>query len=333
MAWMVTGSESPTTATADDGPPLRLFRRHRWLAVACCVSLVVWAVFYWLPLGLIRPIYVVSGSMAPALCGPGYEIRCQSCGWSYRVGIESLPADGDVVCTNCGWQQACNKREMALPGHRVIIQRIPGKSIERWQIVAFRSPEDSRDIVKRVVGLPGEEIEIDAGDLLANDTRLRKTLNQMQQVAILVHDDRFRPSDPAVKMTRWLPAATVSGWSAADHGYGWTATQNDVEISTASIDWLSYHHADGLPPPFLRATPRADLRQLRLQPDLVTSPESGSRLFRVTPDRAAHVRSSATWRDRSPGASAILSETACRAGPYDSGLRRRHRDLLATRLR
>ncbi len=249
---MVTASETPS---ADNDRRPRQSRGRFWLAMGCCLTLFLLAFFCLSPRGLIVPIYVVSGSMAPALYGPSYKIRCESCRWSYRVGIESLPADGRVVCTNCGWQQTRTDKEKALPGSRVMVQRAASRSIGRWQVVAFRSPDDSRMIVKRLVGLPGEEINIQAGDLLANGIRIHKNLSEMQRVAILVHDDRFRPSNRAAQMTRWLPEATDSGWSAADNGYGWTAPRSEDDTNTAMVDWLSYQHAEGLPPPFRRGTP------------------------------------------------------------------------------
>lgn len=46
---------------------------------------------------------------------------------------------------------------------------------ERWDVIVFRYPEDpSRDYVKRVVGLPGERVQIRAGDVHINGSVARK---------------------------------------------------------------------------------------------------------------------------------------------------------------
>ncbi|MHB8377402.1 MAG: signal peptidase I [Dehalococcoidia bacterium] len=44
--------------------------------------------------------------------------------------------------------------------------------IERWQIIVFRFPLDTtRDFIKRVVGLPGDTVEVRDGAVLINGTR------------------------------------------------------------------------------------------------------------------------------------------------------------------
>lgn len=50
---------------------------------------------------------------------------------------------------------------------------LPHRSIQRGDVVIFRSPEDPRiDIVKRCVGLPGDRIEVVAKELLVNGERV-----------------------------------------------------------------------------------------------------------------------------------------------------------------
>jgi signal peptidase I len=46
---------------------------------------------------------------------------------------------------------------------------LPSREIRRGDVVIFRSPEEPRlDMVKRCIGLPGDEIEMDAKDLYVN---------------------------------------------------------------------------------------------------------------------------------------------------------------------
>ena len=48
----------------------------------------------------------------------------------------------------------------------------------RWEIVVFRSPVDARLLcVKRVVGLPGETVSLEGGDVLINGRRIAKPLD------------------------------------------------------------------------------------------------------------------------------------------------------------
>jgi len=46
---------------------------------------------------------------------------------------------------------------------------------ERWQVLVFKDPHDpSRNFIKRLVGLPGETIRIEDGEIYVNDVRLEK---------------------------------------------------------------------------------------------------------------------------------------------------------------
>ena len=60
-----------------------------------------------------------------------------------------------------------NSMQPALkPGDRVVVQKLFGKELPgRWQIVVFHKPTDGVVLVKRVVGLPGERLAIEDGDL------------------------------------------------------------------------------------------------------------------------------------------------------------------------
>ncbi len=77
--------------------------------------------------------------------------------------------------------------------------------------------------VKRVVGLPGESIRINGGDIFVNGRIVRKSLAEIRAMRILVHDSRFQPQD-ADRFPRWQfrsgsrdrPAAKAAG--AADGG-------------------------------------------------------------------------------------------------------------------
>src|SRR5829696_7351587 len=49
----------------------------------------------------------------------------------------------------------------------------PGKTIARGDIVVFRSPMDtSKSYIKRVIGLPGDRIEIRGSEVWLNESKL-----------------------------------------------------------------------------------------------------------------------------------------------------------------
>ncbi len=232
-------------------PPLLAKRRSAlvgWLS-ACAVALG-FAIPSEQVLDFVRPLRIASGSMAPALSGPSECVVCDDCRFSYRAGMEWLPDSRPLICPNCG----CPQRGLRERGQRVRLA--PRFEPARWDIVAVAAADPScRWQVKRIIGLPGEQVAIAAGDILINGKRLQKDLASLLEVAILVHDDRFRPSESAPFSHRWQPAQRRSGWSAIDDGYRWTQpTTAETACDPASDDWLVYHHVGHRPPGFGRGT-------------------------------------------------------------------------------
>ncbi|WP_051329907.1 signal peptidase I [Niveispirillum irakense] len=102
-----------------------------------CFNTVAWAGFH-----------VPSESMLPTLTvGDQFYAAKYAYGWSrFSTPLVPLPVTG-------------------APG---LAGRLGGKMPERSDIVVFRSPQDSADVVKRVVGLPGDRVQVRAGRLFIN---------------------------------------------------------------------------------------------------------------------------------------------------------------------
>ncbi len=68
------------------------------------------------------------------------------------------------------------------PGDRLLVRKLGGHQVpDRWSVVVFRRG-DGRPLVKRAVGLPGERIDLENGDVLVDDERLRKPPEVAQAV-------------------------------------------------------------------------------------------------------------------------------------------------------
>ena len=156
------------------------------------------------------------------------------------------------MCPNCGYP--ANDLE-ALPdvgGDYVLVDRTAFsiRPPRRWEIVAFRrSSQADQIVVKRVVGLPGESIEIRHGDVYADGRLLRKNLAQQRVLAILVHDADFQPRRASALPRRWRAERSDTHWSAIGGGFTHAAGPEDEPI-----DWLAYHHG--------RQSPVTDLSRL-----------------------------------------------------------------------
>ena len=192
-----------------------------------------------------QPARVVSGSMAPRYCGEHWQVECQGCGYSFQIGVEHPPMQMQAVCPKCGAKTAIDDAEIQ-PGMAVDIQprNFAADPLKRWEVVAFHEPGDSERIaVKRVVGLPGEQIAIRGGEIYANDQLVRKSFEEFAAVGQLGYA-LYRPSfDEEAAPERWRASTADSQWKTIDEDTdNWFVCEPSENSQT---DWLEYHHFRG----------------------------------------------------------------------------------------
>jgi signal peptidase I len=199
-----------------------------------CVGLLVRT---WLVQGLLAPLEVASGSMAQTLLGPHREVECRECGGRFAVDAAAVPAETWAECPRCGFLEN-EPGGPILSGDRVILDRtaFSFRKPRRWEVIAFHGPErPSQVLVKRVVGLPGETVEIRDGDVYIDGRIARKDLAQQRALAILVDDAEWEsPSDAT---PRWRPARPDSQWTQCGGTFSHPGAAAD------GIDWIEYHHS------------------------------------------------------------------------------------------
>lgn len=210
--------------------------------------------------------YMIStGSMAPCLLGFHKRVECPTCGATFPFGV-AYDTDDDsraeelssgrsrAVCPNCG-QKAIdisevprNHGDQLLVNKQAYLHRPP----QRWEIVVFRNPSKPTEAyVKRVVGLPGEKIQLNEGDVVIDGQIARKTFDRQQALRILVHDHDHRPkSDPGFH-SHWQPV-TADATHVSDSGStsGWQATVNSFVLRASNerrpdrepFQWVEYLH-------------------------------------------------------------------------------------------
>jgi signal peptidase I len=222
------------------------FHASRWGQGCVLFVLAAIAVETWLVGGWIVPYRISGDSMAETLRGLHRDVTCRRCGWHFSCGTDAFQAAVRAVCPNCGF--AANDWE-SLPqmaADRVWIDRTAFaiRTPRRWEVAAFEQPAGTDGLaVKRIVGLPGELIEIRHGDVYADGKIQRKNLEQQHALAMLVHDadfssDASRWQSDDSKKTRhcWTPDGEA--WCSAN-------------LRDRQVDWLVYHHD--------RASPVTDL--------------------------------------------------------------------------
>lgn len=216
-------------------PPLDSRRQAARGIVQGFVLLTVAAIILdtWIIGGLLMPAVVTGSSMAPALLGSHYHWQCTSCHRSFRCNSQSLPAaNRDAVCAHCGESNDV-QRGVFEPGNRILVDRTAysWRSPRRWETVVLRSPDDPETLcVKRVVGLPGETVNLSDGDLVIDGRVVAKPVRTQRVLAVAVADAK----DAA---ERWR-AEREGTWTFRDARWVHPAGRKHV------TDWLAYHHVE-----------------------------------------------------------------------------------------
>ena len=194
---------------------------------------------------------ITTGSMAPGLLGLHRQVECPECGFDFAFGMtfdDSL-ADGQgegqkqfARCPNCG-QHHINVDAVPLThGDQLLVHKgvFDLRSPRRWETAVFRNPANPGEAyVKRIVGLPGDELQVIAGDIFLKGRIAQKDLETQRETRIEVFDLAHMAKNDEWQIP-WLP---VGGWSVEE---GQLTYVNDTgEQSPAGegkTDWLRFRN-------------------------------------------------------------------------------------------
>lgn len=206
---------------------------------------------------------IVSESMAPALLGPHLVGTCPVCRQTTNVGAvedtqQNLEGGRPIACQNCGTLIRLPRDTPIQSGDSLLVYRNlnMNRPLARWDLVACQDPQSAEKvIVKRVVGLPGETVQIVDGDVFIDGQIARKSLDEQAAVAVLVYDaehetDKVNNIDsagasPTAKQTelprRWISGGENSRWSANEGRFHFAGAKTESGIQKPA-DRLTYHH-------------------------------------------------------------------------------------------
>jgi len=214
---------------------------------------------------------IPTGSMAPTLYGRNKDVVCSGCGFKYAIGAsdELDDASGFLIpgrridqsmCPNCRHMQSV-KSVSAFTGDRILVNKSAFQFGEpdRWDVIVFRYPEDSqKNYIKRLVGLPGETIRVERGDVYAKTGTtgefhiLRKQdPNKQKLLQQVVYDDNHPPTELLKNgwPEAWQPrihsndTSAPAGWETDVDG--WKHDPNARKFDLAASDdirWIRYQH-------------------------------------------------------------------------------------------
>lgn len=207
---------------------------------------------------------IPTGSMAPGLQGHHIDLACPKCGAPYRSGAAGennlVPAElkEPVVatcCPICGWANELNpardRDHVSNQGDRILVNKYiyDFREPERFDVIVFKNPNNGKqNLIKRLVGLPGEYLTISRGDIYRSDARganreiVRKPADKQLAMLQMVDDTAYRARDleAAGWPEKWQSVGDPADFSSELKGNR-VSFQADATDASAP-KWLRYRH-------------------------------------------------------------------------------------------
>jgi signal peptidase I len=225
--------------------PPRHFRFRAVVESVVRVTVALTVIQTWLLDGLAPPFRISGGSMAETLRGAHRDLVCADCGYPFSCGVETPPIRPNAVCPNCDYAGNDLASQVDLAGDLAWLDRASFhvRRPRRWELAAFLRPDHADEIaLKRVVGLPGESVQIRDGNVWIDGHIRRKNLAEQHATAILVHDARYEPTIEPRPPRRWRSDDSDTRWDISPGRFS-----HPADDAAGAIDWLTYHHGRRLP--------------------------------------------------------------------------------------
>ena len=185
--------------------PAEIANTFEWLITAFILAFVFRAF-------VMEAFRIPTGSMADTLMGAHFRLRCPQCGYKYDYGFipekYGFPQDfiprrnlrpDDSRCPSCGHYQPTGGTTPIANGDRILVLKCIYQFFEpeQWDVIVFKSPlEPSINLIKRLVGCPGETVEIIDGDIYIDGQISRKPPKVQNELWMPIYDNDYQPIRP-----------------------------------------------------------------------------------------------------------------------------------------
>lgn len=214
--------KSQTALPSPEGARSGWLARRVWaLALAIPLCVIITQAF------LVGSYRVSSPSMVPCIWGPALQCECPAAAESFLLPVAEIPHPLRVLtCPWCGTHVPARDAQL-IRGQRVIVNRTAYlfHPPRRWDLIVFQHLDahgQLQTLVKRVVGLPGERVQIVDGEIVINGQVARKSLAQLRGLAIPVVDfahlakaNLYRSADADSGAANNTAARKITPWDNA----------------------------------------------------------------------------------------------------------------------
>ncbi len=155
---------------------------------------------------------IPTGSMADTLMGAHFRMCCSQCGYKYDRGymLDRRGSETDTIpsgnvrllqsrCPSCGYESPDNRTAAVSNGDRILVLKCIYQFFEpkRWDVVVFKNPMKPRiNYIKRLIGKPGETVEIVDGDVYIDGEIARKPARVQEELWMPVYENDYQPARP-----------------------------------------------------------------------------------------------------------------------------------------
>lgn len=168
-------------------------RPSRWFLSCIAALIIILAISIVLALAMtlrqnarLRTAMISGSSMEPTLHGPRVITKCPECKRDNQWTSDTWLANRELKCQFCN-EYVNNSNIEQLPGQTItyvptllvnqkglLPQGAPRSTlpVQRWELAVIRNKEDEFGQVKRVVGLPGEQVSIKDGRIWINGNKI-----------------------------------------------------------------------------------------------------------------------------------------------------------------
>jgi len=176
-----------------------------WLVTAFMLAFVIRAF-------VMEAFRIPTGSMADTLKGNHFRLRCPQCGYIYDYGYDqqehtlyqNAVSPGQTKmptsrCPSCGYYNSTHRAMPISNGDRILVLKCIYQFFapKQWDVIVFKNPLDPpTNYIKRLVGRPGETVEIIDGDIYINGQISRKPAKVQDKLWMTIYDNDYQPARP-----------------------------------------------------------------------------------------------------------------------------------------